>query len=180
MTTATEVAGYIKRSMNLSPYQSKDLQKLVYFAQAWHLAWTGRPIFNEDFEAWPDGPVVRSVYRENRYNHLPEVAMPEETQGIIDAVLAHYRGKTMDELVALTHADAPWIEARKNLGPTDPSQRALSQKTMLDFYTAKTLAGENAPERPSCVAIARPRAVGNAGMAVISRWREGLELLAHK
>lgn len=181
MTTALDVAGYIKSAHGLRSYQSIDLQKLVYFAQAWHLAWTGRAIFDEEFEAWPNGPVARSVYRDNRYATLPtEPEIDEETRMIIDAVLRHYENCTVQELVALTHADAPWIEARKNLAPNQSSVNHLSEKTMLDFYTAKTLAGDNAPRRPACVSAADSAEVETAGAQVIDRWREHLELLALK
>lgn len=181
MTTAVDVAGYIQRTHDLRPYQSMNLQKLVYFAQAWHLAWTGRPIFDEKFEAWPKGPVARSVYRENRYSTLPtDSGIDPETRLIIDAVISHYADCSVEELVALTHADAPWIEARKDLLPGAPSTNHLSEKTMLDFYTAKTLAGENAPRRPACALAAADDEVFDAGAQVIDRWREGLDLLAQK
>lgn len=181
MTKAIDVAAYVKDAAGLRQHQSMDLQKLMYFAQAWHLAWTGRPIFDEPFEAWPNGPVVRSVFASNRYGNLgaaPE--LPDETRAIIDAVLSHYADRSVDELVALTHADAPWIEARKDLDPSEASRRQLSTKTMLDFYTAKTLAGENAPRRPVCVVAAARSDAAVVGARVIDRWREGLELLAHK
>lgn len=179
--TAVDVAAYVKGTAELRQFQSKDLQKLVYFAQAWHLAWTGRPLFDEAFEAWPDGPVVRSVYACNRYGGLPsDPKIDDEARGIIDAVVAHYADRSVDELVALTHADAPWIEARKDLGPRDPSRRELNSKTMLDFYTAKTLAADNAPRRPAYAQVARRVDVANIGARVIDRWRDGLELLAHK
>ncbi|MBO6035665.1 MAG: DUF4065 domain-containing protein [Acetobacter sp.] len=38
------------------------LQKLVYYAQAWYLALNQAPLFEEDIEAWPWGPVVRDIY----------------------------------------------------------------------------------------------------------------------
>lgn len=42
------------------------LQKLVFYAHAWWLAHTGQPLIEEEFEAWPWGPVVRSVWAETR------------------------------------------------------------------------------------------------------------------
>ncbi|WP_294196885.1 type II toxin-antitoxin system antitoxin SocA domain-containing protein [uncultured Sphingomonas sp.] len=38
------------------------LQKLLFYAHAWHLAYDKGPLFENDFEAWPWGPVVRDVY----------------------------------------------------------------------------------------------------------------------
>ena len=40
------------------------INKLLYFAQGWHLAKTGEPLFNDNIEAWDYGPVVHSVYSE--------------------------------------------------------------------------------------------------------------------
>ena len=39
------------------------LQKLLYFAQGWHLARFGRPLFDASIEAWPYGPAVPEAYR---------------------------------------------------------------------------------------------------------------------
>lgn len=38
------------------------LQKLVYYSHAWWLAFNNEPLFDDDVEAWPWGPVVRSLY----------------------------------------------------------------------------------------------------------------------
>jgi len=48
------------------------LQKLLFYAHAWHLAFYDKPLFEEDFEAWPWGPVVRDVYAQTRiYGNKP-------------------------------------------------------------------------------------------------------------
>ena len=39
------------------------MQKLCFYSQAWSLAWTCRPLFDEDFEAWSNGPVCPALYR---------------------------------------------------------------------------------------------------------------------
>ncbi|MCJ2077875.1 DUF4065 domain-containing protein [Methylobacterium sp. E-016] len=38
------------------------LQKLLFYGHAWHLAVNECPLFSEDFEAWPWGPVQRDIY----------------------------------------------------------------------------------------------------------------------
>lgn len=38
------------------------LQKLLFFAQGWHLALTDLPLIDEQFEFWPYGPVAPTAY----------------------------------------------------------------------------------------------------------------------
>jgi len=51
---------------NFPPIDAMKLQKLVFYAHAWWLANRGEPLFPEDVEAWPWGPVVREVWEEFR------------------------------------------------------------------------------------------------------------------
>ena len=60
---------FIVRSNESSrPLTNKKLQKLIYYAQAWNMAFNGEPIFEEKIEAWIHGPVVPEVY--NEYKRL--------------------------------------------------------------------------------------------------------------
>jgi uncharacterized phage-associated protein len=38
------------------------LQKLVYYAKAWHAVWTGKELFPERVEAWAGGPACLALY----------------------------------------------------------------------------------------------------------------------
>ena len=42
------------------------LQKLCFYSQAWALAWTEKPLFEEDFEAWTNGPVSPTLFDAHR------------------------------------------------------------------------------------------------------------------
>ena len=54
-----------------SSVDNLKLQKLLYYAQAWHLVFRGKPLFRERIEAWVHGPVVPLIYREYRkYGYL--------------------------------------------------------------------------------------------------------------
>lgn len=55
-TTVFDVAEYILEQHG--EMTSMKLQKLVYYCQAWHLAWSDEPLFRESIEAWANGPVV--------------------------------------------------------------------------------------------------------------------------
>ncbi|MGZ3389845.1 MAG: Panacea domain-containing protein, partial [Isosphaeraceae bacterium] len=37
------------------------IQKLVYFANGWHIAIKGEPLIDEQVEAWRYGPVIQSL-----------------------------------------------------------------------------------------------------------------------
>ena len=39
------------------------LQKLCYYAQAWSLVWDDTPLFDEDFEAWANGPIFPVLFQ---------------------------------------------------------------------------------------------------------------------
>ncbi|MBQ1165829.1 DUF4065 domain-containing protein, partial [Streptomyces sp. A73] len=58
--TVHDVAAYILHKE--APMSALKLQKLCYFASGYHLAWEGRPLFREPFEAWANGPVVYDLY----------------------------------------------------------------------------------------------------------------------
>ena len=49
-----------------SPIDQMKLQKLLFYAHAWYLAYNSKPLFDEDFEAWPWGPVVSDIYRQTK------------------------------------------------------------------------------------------------------------------
>lgn len=46
------------------PITPMKLQKLIYYAHAWHLHFTNKPLINEPFEKWKHGPVIPSIYHE--------------------------------------------------------------------------------------------------------------------
>jgi uncharacterized phage-associated protein len=48
-----------EQNKSLTPMK---IQKLVYFANGWHLAIKGEPLINEQVEAWRFGPVIASLY----------------------------------------------------------------------------------------------------------------------
>jgi uncharacterized phage-associated protein len=56
------------------------LQKLVFYAHAWWLAIKGEPLFEEDIQAWPWGPVIPSLYQQFRaFGRSPIVGQRAET-----------------------------------------------------------------------------------------------------
>ena len=60
--------GFLQRAFNArQPIGHMKLQKLVYLAHGYYLAFTdGTPLINEPFEAWDYGPVCRGLWSEFR------------------------------------------------------------------------------------------------------------------
>jgi len=117
------------------------LQKLLYYAQAWHLANTGEPLFDEEIQAWTHGPVVPSVwraYREKRWEPLELVdRLPDlnkYTQNYLDRVFQVYGGFTAKRLELMTHNEDPWKEARGDLPLEASCQNVISHDTMRRYY----------------------------------------------
>lgn len=120
----------------VDPYR---LNKLAYYIQAWSLVHRDRPAFQERIEAWKDGPVVRDLWIDLKHNSggLLRSAQPlsNEDAEIVDQVLIHYGRMTATELIDLTHAEDPWLQARGSTPPGAPSQNEVSSSSMRAYYT---------------------------------------------
>ena len=98
------------------------LQKMLYFAQGWHLARYGEPLFDSRVEAWEHGPVVPDVYAtykgcgRNPIHAAPvdyEQFTPREMDTMMD-VFAYYGKYSASGLRELSHtAGSPWREVYK-------------------------------------------------------------------
>jgi len=126
------------------------IQKLVYYAYVWFLVNKNKKLFNEKIEAWPNGPVIPSLYKqlkrygsspinveeftkvkdENEYNNLTNL-IPKNVRNLLDKVYSKYMTLTPFELVMLTHSEKPWKEARKGLLPTQKSNNEINDKDIL-------------------------------------------------
>jgi len=181
MTTALDVAGYIQATADVPRHDTKKLQKLVYFSQAWALGWTGRPIFADEFQAWPDGPVVSSLFGFQRHEYVPpapEGSIDQATKEIIDSVIEHYGHLNHQQLIDLTHEHTPWVEARGSLPASASSNVRISNDAIRSFYTTRAILGVDSPRRRLSAQIAAASTVSEIGEAQVIRWREGLDILA--
>ncbi|WP_298938434.1 type II toxin-antitoxin system antitoxin SocA domain-containing protein [uncultured Ruegeria sp.] len=119
------------------------VQKLVYYTEAWHLAYFDRPLLAEDFQAWAHGPVVRALYLKYRnfsWDGLPveKGAMPSEaTQELLEAIYESYGQYSAKKLEEMTHSERPWLEARNGLPPEAKSDTVISKLTMRNFYASR-------------------------------------------
>lgn len=98
------------------------LQKLVYYAQGFHLAVFDAPLFGEDIVAWEHGPVVVELYRKYKKYAADPIpaeaidlsAFPTALRGMLDEVYSVYGQFSASKLRALTHEEPPWKETPLN------------------------------------------------------------------
>ena len=97
------------------------LQKMVYCAHGWWLAFTKEPLVSEEPEVWDLGPVFSSLYHQ-RKGLKPVDVIPEENNTknrkeitdekiteFLDQVYNRYNRYCATQMIALTHADGtPW------------------------------------------------------------------------
>jgi uncharacterized phage-associated protein len=139
MATAHDVAAYILR--RTGAITAMKLQKLVYYCQAWSLVWEERPIFKARIEAWSNGPVIPQLYQQHRgafqVSKWPagnaDNLRPED-RTTIDAVLKFYGDKTSQWLSDLTHAEAPWRNARQGLPRGAVCKNEITTAAMAEYY----------------------------------------------
>ncbi|WP_294157975.1 Panacea domain-containing protein [uncultured Selenomonas sp.] len=118
------------------------LQKLCYYAQAWSLVWDDAPLFEEDFQAWANGPVCPELYArtKGRYSVTAEDEfggtgdLTENQKDTIRHVLAHYGEHNAQWLSQLTHMEQPWREARKGLPAGVGSRNVITKESMAMYY----------------------------------------------
>lgn len=145
MASIFDTAKYILKK--LGSLSAMKLQKLCYYSQAWTLAWDEKPLFDEDFQAWANGPVSPALFAFHKgmfivsYANMPsfsdeENLTPSEKENI-DKVISFYGNKAAHWLSELTHQERPWKEARAraNASPGDFCNEVITKFSMQDYYS---------------------------------------------
>lgn len=121
----------------------KKLQKLCYYAQAWHLALMNEPLFNDRFEAWIHGPVCPSLYDSYKgygWQNIEQCEVPHkikqnnEIYEFLKQIYRIYGDLDGNELELLTRMEQPWRLARGGLKPWQPSTKEIDQDIMRKYY----------------------------------------------
>lgn len=178
MTSVHDVMAYIRSERPDSGQMER--QKLAYYAQAWHTAWEGRPLYPEQIEAWRHGPVCREVWKAEKWDQVPAARpLPENARRVVDAVLAFYGRYTAAQLRALTHTEGPWLQARGHIPEDEPSNEEIRVSEMRRYYSRKAVLGEPTPVRPVLEADPPPvQETVRVAKRLVARWRRVLDELA--
>ena len=141
MPKVDDIAKYIlEKSGEIT---TMKLQKLVYYSQAWSLVWDEAPLFNEEIQAWANGPVVPDLYRTHKGEFKIKSSQFEYTcelkadqKETLDAVFGFYGDMTSQRLVDLTHVERPWHEARKGLAGGERGSKVITHASMAEYYSS--------------------------------------------
>ena len=126
------------------PIDQMKLQKLIFYAHGWHLAIKDNPLFEEDIEAWPWGPIVRDIYSQTaafgrrpvsgrmtklivppgenflRAKFVQQFVEDSQTKEFIKAVWDIHKMYTGIQLSNATHAAGePWTLVKEQYGSLD-------------------------------------------------------------
>ena len=107
------------------------------------MVWDEEPLFEENIEAWANGPVVRELFDYHRgmyeISAIP-IGNPRLLNAIqqetVDAVLEYYGDKSAQWLIELTHIEDPWVQARRGLPKLERGNRVILLDTIADYYSA--------------------------------------------
>ena len=135
--SARKVARYLLLNQHKAGAKERvnnlKLQKLCYYAQGFALVKLGRPLFSEDIEHWPHGPVVPSLWRQyNKYGKEP-IPVPdrpwadgpiyEDVVELLDEVILNYGIFSAWELRNMTHSEPPWSDTPESCPITHQKMR---------------------------------------------------------
>lgn len=144
MANIFDVAKYILNT--IGDVSTMKLQKLCFYSQAISYDINDSKIFDEDFEAWANGPVSRELFNvhkgkfviNNAYirNDLLTNSLSHEDIHAINVCLERYGDKDGAELSELSHNEAPWIKARKDTPEGKNCRNVISKTSIKEYYSS--------------------------------------------
>lgn len=124
--TARDVVDYFLASVDEESgdnVSNLKLQKLLYYAQGFHLALYEKPLFDDAIQAWQHGPVVPDLYHLFKRYGAGAIPPPEnfdksrytsEVTSLLDEVFEVYGQFSALKLRSMTHDEPPWSQTTLN------------------------------------------------------------------
>ena len=145
--SAHDVAAELRR--RLPSLGVKKQHKLLYYCQGHHLAVYGEPLFVETISAWDMGPVVGSLWYDEKNGEtapLP-IELGERELNTIGYVISRYGALNGTDLENLTHSEAPWADANK--GRLPGGRTSIGNEAIERYFRSVNLSDEDATETPA-------------------------------
>lgn len=136
------------------PMSHLKLQKLLFYCDAYHMAYFDSELIADKFEAWVHGPVSRRVYDSFKDKSVlfADLAFEQLNAPDPDADFANlsssqqqFINEVLDDLTTwsdidletATHREQPWIQARQGYAPGDKCSVQISKPLTREFYKAE-------------------------------------------
>lgn len=159
MESAFAIANYFlqkaaESGIKLTPMK---LLKLVYIAHGWHLGLTGKPLIQEEVQAWKYGPVIESLYHAlKQYGNRPipdsqpfcaTLKHPEDVIPILEKVWRAYSRYSGAQLSTATHREGtPWKQTVDQSGGVIEHGMVIPDELIEGYYRSKIESGKKTPE----------------------------------
>lgn len=131
----------LMKEEDADPMTNLKLQKLLYYAQGCYLALHGKPLFDEEIEAWEHGPVVPGVYqeyKENRGNGIPfdgDFEMELEDEAVLKEVYRIFGKYSAWGLRNMVLSEKPW--------QSTPRNHVIEKNVILEYFRENYIEEEN-------------------------------------
>lgn len=125
------VAAYERVTGNAFKNEPLYLQKLLYFAQRESYALNGKPLFDEDFEGWVNGPVIPSLWKMYKADksvvRMDFSTLSDEEKYVIDNTICQYGIYDPWYLRELSHKESSWLKSRDGLAEFENGDRVIAK-----------------------------------------------------
>ena len=123
----------------------KKLQCLLYYAQCWTITLMNEPfekpklkLFDEDFEAWVQGPIIPIVYDKREYlnqiNIEKNITLNPDILNVLHQVLDVYGNFSGNELQNIIKQEQPWQEARLKYQSLEICLDTINNEKIYKYY----------------------------------------------
>ena len=125
------------------PMSHLKLQRLLFYCDAYHLAYFDKELITDKFEAWVHGPVVPSQF--NRFNNIDffqnikvkdceNIKLKSKTEQLLNEVVGIYNKCTDGHLELLVKREDPWKKTRGDIPEFKKCQKEIKLDLMKQYY----------------------------------------------
>ena len=92
------------------------LNKYLFLTQVVYIAKYGKELFDDDFVAYTNGPVIKDIVNNFQYitRLKDDVNILPETKVFLDKIYDSLKNASCEELIDITHEDPEWIRLSSN------------------------------------------------------------------
>ena len=177
MPTVHDVAGYLLwlADRDRSGIDHLKLQKLVYYAQAFHLGSEDEPLFSEPLHAWRYGPVSPELWSRYRYRRgligppdaSGEEAFTDRQREVVELVYERFRDLSGIDLAHRTHEEAPWQQATERA--RDGGDDVITHEQMRSYYRGRLAVLAESAEFPPFEPVIDLGSLGDVAAGILPR-----------